>query len=124
MTSLIAACLLSIIPQDSGVIRDHFEVMEVSHFYDEKGDLVFDQLLFWDPEEIQAWKLIKAPSHMPYRDWVNGGYKAIFADGDNIRVITSRSRNETWEQYDRELERREFLPKEKRRDLGQPKKIK
>lgn len=122
MTSLIAACLFSIIPQDSGVIRDSVDTIEVSHFFNENCDLVFDQVLFWQSDNVRGWRLIKTESCRPYRDWATGGYRMTWVDGDHVRQVFAPHRTETWEQHDRELADREILPKEQRRELSIPKK--
>jgi hypothetical protein len=41
----------------------------------------------------------------------------MWQDGEQIRHIRSKSIRETWTQYDPELVEREFLPKEKRKEL-------
>lgn len=43
----LALLLLSIVPHDD-VARESFDLVEVNHFYDEHGKLVFDQVLFYD----------------------------------------------------------------------------
>lgn len=47
MLSTITILLLSIIPHDS-VAREEVDLMEINHFYDEYGRLVFDQVIFYD----------------------------------------------------------------------------
>jgi hypothetical protein len=66
---------------------------------------------------VRAWRLVKNPSQLPQRDWASGGYSATWQDGEQIRHIRSKSIRETWTQYDPELVEREFLPKEKRKEL-------
>jgi hypothetical protein len=61
--------------------------------------------------------LVKNPSQLPQRDWSGGGYSAMWQDGEQIRHIRSKSIRETWTQYDPELVEREYLPKEKRKEL-------
>ena len=41
----------------------------------------------------------------------------MWQDGEQIRHIHSKSIRETWTQYDPELVEREYLPKERRREL-------
>src|SRR5262249_6307682 len=66
---------------------------------------------------VRAWRLVKNPSQLPQRDWSGGGYSAMWQDGEQIRHIRSKSIRETWTQYDPELVEREYLPKEKRKEL-------
>ena len=114
--------LLSIVPFDD-VARESCDLTEINHFYDEYGRLVFDQIIFYDWSvsetrfNVRAWRLVKDPSQLPQRDWQAGGYAATWLDGEKIRYLRSQSIRETWLQHDPELLEREYLPKEKRREL-------
>ena len=113
---------LGIAPQQD-VVRESVDLIELNHFYDEHGRLVFDQVIFYDwfaPEaryNVRAWRLVKNPAQLPQRDWTGGGFSALWQDGEQIRHIYSKSIRETWTQYDPELVEREYLPKEKRKEL-------
>lgn len=123
-TTTICASLVAfgIAPQED-VARESVDLIELNHFYDEHGRLVFDQVIFydWSSSEsrynVRAWRLVKNPSQLPQRDWSGGGYSAMWQDGEQIRHIRSKSIRETWTQYDPELVEREYLPKEKRKEL-------
>ena len=151
-------------PLKDDVIRESVDLIELNHFYDEHGRLVFDQVIFYDWHEnsklipqfkpiideeglaawkklnmdvpfnvkeleqefgnrynVRAWRLVKHPSQLPQRDWETGVYQAMWQDGEQIRYICSKEIRETWTQYDPELLEREYLPKEKRRELFTPK---
>lgn len=116
---MIALLLLSIVPHDD-VIRESCDVLWLEHFYDEQGRLVFDQLIFldWTGEryDVRAWRLIKHPIQLPFRD-PSGRYAVLFQDGETTRRIEALSFRESWDQYDPELHEREKLPKEFRREL-------
>ena len=105
------------------VARETVDLMEVNHFYDEQGRLVFDQVIFydWSPDHsrymVRAWRLVKNPSQLPERDWRDGGYLAVWQDGEILRRVRAQSMRESWTQYDPELAEREYLPKEKRKEL-------
>ncbi|MBW8883626.1 MAG: hypothetical protein JF612_02375 [Planctomycetia bacterium] len=113
---------LGIAPQDD-VVRESVDLIELNHFYDEHGRLVFDQVIFYDwaageaRYNVRAWRLVKNPAQLPQRDWRLGGYSAMWQDGEQIRYIHSKSIRETWTQYDPELVEREYLPKERRKEL-------
>ena len=57
------------------VATDHVDLIEVNHFYDEKGRLVFDQIIFYDWSatrsryNIRDWRLLKTRAQLPRRDW-------------------------------------------------------
>lgn len=108
-------------PED--VVRERVDVAELSHFYDDQGRLVLDQVIFydWDPHherfQVRAWRLVKNGAPSIERDWGSGGWDTIWLDGEILRHIKAGSFRETWPQYDPELAEREYLPKEKRREL-------
>ncbi len=118
--AIVVVCGLS--PAED-VAREQVDLMEVNHFYDEQGRLVFDQVIFydWAPEHsrymVRAWRLVKKPAQLPERDWVGGGYQAVWQDGEVLRRVRAESMRESWTQYDPELIEREYLPKEHRREL-------
>ena len=122
MLKSLALLLLSVIPHDD-VARESVDLMELNHFYDEHGRLVFDQVIFYDWSnddaryQVRAWRLVKNPAQIPQRDWKNGGYFALWYDGEVLRYVRSKSDRETWTQYDPELVEREYLPKEQRKEL-------
>lgn len=105
------------------VARDKVDLIEHNHFYDEQGRLVFDQIIFydWSPADsrymVRAWRLVKNPAQVPERDWRGDGYLAIWQDGEILRSVRAASMRETWTQYDPELYEREFLAKERRKEL-------
>lgn len=106
------------------VARNGVDLVEINHFHDEQGRLVFDQVIFydWSPSQsrylVRAWRLLKSPAQVPQQDFQRGGYVAIWHDGDVLRKVQARQLRETWTQYDPELVGREFLPKEHRKELA------
>ena len=123
LTTLSALVVsLGISPREN-VAREAVDLIEVNHFYDEHGRLVFDQVIFYDWSQddarymVRAWRLVKNPAQLPQRDWKDGGYAAVWQDGDLMRHVRAKSFRETWTQYDPELVEREFLPKERRKEL-------
>jgi hypothetical protein len=120
--SVLTILLLTIIPPPEPV-RERVDVIEVNHFYDEQGRLVFDQLIFWDwceaqdRHEVIAWRMLKCPSQLPEFDWDRGGHVARWLDGEVFREVRAQSVRETWTQYDPELEELALLPRERRREL-------
>jgi hypothetical protein len=105
------------------VARESVDLIEVNHFYDEHGRLVFDQVIFYDWSAgdarymVRAWRLVKNPAQLPHRDWRDGGYAALWQDGEVLRHVRSHAIRESWTQYDPELVEREYLPKERRKEL-------
>ena len=105
------------------VVNDQVDLIEVNHFYDDQGRLVFDQVIFydWDPArgryDVRAWRLLKKPTQMPQRDVRGRKFFATWHDGEVLRHVEAEAMRESWTQYDPELVEREFLPKDKRREL-------
>jgi hypothetical protein len=101
---------------------DRVDLVELNHCFDEYGRPAIDQLIFYDwcttecRFQVRAWRLLKTPAQMPRPD-VSGGYMIRWQDGAVLRQIYAKQFRETWTQYDPELTEREFLPKDKRRDL-------
>jgi len=119
---LAAVCLN---PVDDTAVET-VDLVEVNHFYDDQGRLVFDQIIYydWDAEQsrynVRDWRLIKTPTQIPLRNWSRGGYVSEWHDfkqRDGLRRVRAKSARESWTQYDPELIERDFLPQEKRREL-------
>ncbi len=133
LIAALAITLLSIVPfEDEGrvIVEDRGEVIEVNHYYDDRGDLVFSQLILWDtytstkpgelPSFLQvvAWRMIKNPFTRPRR--IHDGYSASWMDGEVMRRVSAPVMHETWTQHDREVDARDEFPKARRRELTSP----
>ena len=118
----VLACLCGLPPRED-VASEQVDLVEVNHFYDDQGRHVFDQVIFYDwsaeagRHMVRAWRLVKNTTQLPQRDWKDGGYVAVWQDGEVLRHVHGRSMRETWTQYDPELIEREYLPKEQRKEL-------
>lgn len=119
---LLLLALAAILP-DGNTLRERCDLIELNHFYDDQARHVFDQLLFYDWSfddgryQLRAWRMVKSQSQLPRFDHEQRQWVCEWLDGDNWRRIEAEAVRETWTQYDPELTEREFLPKEKRRDL-------
>lgn len=118
---------------EPSTLREHVDLMEVNHHYDDSGRLVFDQLLFRDwhsgdgMHHLRAWRMIKpgsdsrqsiqSPPMLPRYSQAHGVWVVEWFDDGKHRRVTATAYRESWTQYDPELTEREFLPKEKRREL-------
>jgi hypothetical protein len=118
----LLACLCGLPPRED-VASEQVDLIEVNHFYDDQGRHVFDQVIFYDWDEnhsrhmVRAWRLVKNPSQLPQRNWKDDTYSALWYDNDALRKVQAKSMRESWTQYDPELVEREYLPKEKRKEL-------
>jgi len=122
---VIAVAAMGLLPREH-FVKENVDLIEVNHYHDEHGRLIFDQVIFydWSPidgrYQVRDWRLLKSPSQVPRRNWRSGGYQVIWNDertGDTLRQIDARSLRETWTNHDPEMRERAFLPQEKRRTL-------
>lgn len=124
--SVVVLCSSLGLNPTEDVVFDAVDLIEINHFHDDQGKLVFDQMIFYDWSEadsryqVRAWRMMKTPAQIPRRNWRDGGFTAVWHDTQNgavLRKVSAQSFRESWTQYDPELVEREFLAKEKRRDL-------
>ena len=105
------------------VVDEEVDLIELNHFYDEHGQHVLDQMLFYDwcgsdgRFHVQAWRLLKRSAQVPVYSWHDRCFIATWHDGGVLRVVRSLSFRETWTQHDPELRERAALPPKQRRDL-------
>jgi hypothetical protein len=124
---IITWCALAVSLQPSnGVVQDRVDLIEVNHYYDEHGEAVFDQVIFydWSPRQsrfhIRAWRLLKSPEQVPHRDWKRRDFVSLWYDGDQLREVRTPSVCETWTQHDPEQAERRQIPRAARRELSKP----
>lgn len=123
---LLPTVALATNPVNAEPLVERVDCIDRNHFYDDCGRLVFCQIIFkeWHPHEgthrVIAWRMQKDESLVPYRDWQRGGYSVLWLDGELLRLVSAATYDETWTQYDPELIDREWLPRERRRELLQP----
>lgn len=85
-----------------GRVSEHVDMIELNHYYDSAGRLVYDQVIAWEhsPEtgrfNVRAWRM--AETDYPIR--INGIVR--FAKSDVL--IHSRLYRESWTQHDPERE--------------------
>ena len=123
-TSALAVLLtaLSLNPVED-VAAERVDVIELNHFYDDRGRLVFDQIIFYDwsvhesSYQVRDWRLLKSPAQIPHRNWPEGTFIAVWHDSGVLRRVEAKQLHESWTQYDPELVNRTVLPKEQRRLL-------
>jgi hypothetical protein len=103
--------------------RDQVAVIEINHFHDEQGRMVFEQLIFYEWCEksgrfqVRAWRLLKSESQRPRYDFTTREYTTHWFDGDLLREVRAPNLVETWTQHDPEVTERNYLAKEKRKEL-------
>jgi hypothetical protein len=123
MYALLLVTTMALVPH-TPLVADRADVVEVNHYYDERGSAVFDQLIFWDwwdsesDYRVFAWRLLKSAAQEPLRDWQRGGYTVRWLDGNVLREVRSGSIRETWTQFDPEVQDRDILPPHRRRGLS------
>jgi hypothetical protein len=121
--ALVVIAVLGLSPPAAS-ITDSVEIIELNHYFDADGRLIFDQIIFWEwfdgagELHVVAWRLCKSPAQIPLRDWSRGGYAATWLDGERFRQVRALSFRETWTQFDPEVEDRQFIPPDHRRGLA------
>lgn len=129
MIELIIVLALMGIEHDPST-RDHVDLIELNHFYDDHGRLVFDQYIFYDWDDslcqfvIVDWRLKKSKNWTVLKYHSEKVYRLRFLDSGILRIVRSPSYRETWTQHDPELANREIVPKENRRLLTNPRQAK
>ena len=122
MKILILLALFSTIT-DENIQTQHIDVLELNHFYDENGRLVFDQYIFWEWDrftkrfQIKAWRLKKPNMPLDLKNKLIYVFEGNQRDKSKIKKIYFYSFRESWTQYDPELLEREFLSREGRKEL-------
>lgn len=115
------------------ILKERCDLIDVNNYYDEYSRHVFCQLLFYDwhsgdgRHHLRAWRMVKPgsadkqsiqqPAILPRYDHARRLWVSEWLDGDIWRRVEAVAFRESWTQYDPELTEREFLPKEKRREL-------
>lgn len=107
-------------------VFDSVDLIELNHFYDEQGRLVFDQIIYYDwchdrnRYQVRDWRLVQSDSQVPLRDWRDGGYVSEWDDFKQrhvTRIVRAKVFRVTWTTHDPELIEREFLSQENRVEL-------
>lgn len=102
------------------------DLIEINHLYDEQGQHLLDQLIFYEWSahrgryDVLAWRKLKSTTSTPQRSWQDGGYHLTWYDRGLMRHVRADAIRETWTQYDPEVLERQALPVERRRELRTP----
>lgn len=92
---------------------EYVDLIELNHFYDPKGGLVYDQVIFYEraPEtgrfQVRAWCLVEdreCLNRRPTKNLQTELYQVDWYDSDQrlLRKITSHLYRESWTQIDPE----------------------
>ena len=106
------------------IAHEQVDLIEVNHYYDQYGELVLDQIIFyeWSAQEsrfqVRDWRPLKSRNQLPRRDWRRRDWVAVWRDGHVLRKVRSPAIRETWTLYDPEVVDRDVFPKQCRRRLG------
>lgn len=94
--------------------HEHVDAIELNHFFDQRGHLVYDQVVFFERTpttgrfQVRAWCLVddrEALNRRPEKN-DNGLYECFMVDSNErlTRRIVSRVFRESWTQIDPERE--------------------
>lgn len=127
-----------------GVLRDQADLIELNHFYDGDGKLLFSQLIFWEFRQVMGhrelvvrdYRLarsngakthIEVKQHMPQwavaKNFDTNLFEVTWVDGTDVRKVSAVSYRETWTQSDPEVGNRGILCKDLRNELKSTKPV-
>jgi len=98
---------------------DNVDMIELNHFYDQRGCHVYDQVIFWrqDPAtkrfEVAAWTMADQTDKYPHKSSGNV-WESKWFDGKLYRVVRSRQMRESWTQVDPERANQRVVEVEER----------
>jgi hypothetical protein len=104
---------------------DHVDLVELNHYYDDQGRVVFRQLIFYEwcsasgRFNIRDFCLVRENSQLPVRDHRRGMFSTRWNDDGTHRHVTADLMRCTHTHFDPEVLEREYLDKNKRRELPQ-----
>ncbi len=115
-TSSFSVCLFlcaTISSKGNHSVDEFVDLIELNHFYDQRGRLVYDQVIFYEraPEtgrfQVRAWCLVEdreCLNRRPVKNYETQLYHVDWFDTDQrlLRKITSRLYRESWTQIDPE----------------------
>ena len=115
-TSSFTVCLFlcaTISSKGNQSVDEFVDLIELNHFYDQRGRLVYDQVIFYEraPEtgrfQVRAWCLVEdreGLNRRPVKNYETQLYHVDWFDTDQrlLRKITSRLYRESWTQIDPE----------------------
>ncbi|MCY2985944.1 MAG: hypothetical protein NTY15_20135 [Planctomycetota bacterium] len=116
-------------------VDEYVDLIELNHFFDQQGRLVYDQVVFYEraPEtgkfQVRAWCLVEDREYLnrrPVKNLETELYQVDWFDTDQrlLRKITSRLYRESWTQVDPERSNKKFHDERLRISLIQnPKKF-
>ena len=113
--------------------HEHVDAIELNHFHDQRGHLVYDQVIFWERTpvngrfQVRAWCLVDDRETMNRRPIQNdnGLYECFMvASSERLtRRIVSRVFRESWTQTDPEREDKKRHPESLRIELVKRKRV-
>ena len=113
--------------------HEHVDAIELNHFFDQRGHLVYDQVVFFERTpttgrfQVRAWCLVDDRETMNRRPLQNenGLYECFMVDSNErlTRRIVSRVFRESWTQVDPEREDKKRHPESLRIELVKRKRV-
>lgn len=104
------------------VTTDDVDLIELNHCYNDNGEKVFDQVIFWEwhkpscSHRIIAWRFAEGLHLIRH---TRRGYQALWFTGGRLRRVRAPCYRETWTQYDPEVHDRKQHAVARRRGLLQ-----
>ena len=100
------ALLLLVIGSKLGT-SEHVDMIELNHNYDNRGQHVFDQVIFWRVDaatrryQVRGWKICQSQNDYPTRN-ANGMAELRLGFDSSALKVRSRAFRESWSHRDPE----------------------
>ena len=124
MKKLITLLLLTIITKTNQT-QEHIDLIELNHKYDQKGNWIFDQIIYWEkhPHQtkyyVRTWHHAQKPEHYPQKHPTQQTWTNTWTDDKNhTHHHTTKNYQETWTQNDPERDNLKKLPQNQRLNLA------
>jgi hypothetical protein len=86
---------------------EHVDMIELNHYFDNRGQHVFDQVIFWRVDastrryQVRGWKICNSQNDYPTRN--ANGLASIWLGFDHAALkVRSKQFRESWTQVDPE----------------------
>jgi hypothetical protein len=119
--------LLLVLSVGASSCSEHVSLIELHHFYDAKGKLVFEQVIFWDRNvtsglpEVRAWRMVadnEQYNRRPVKSEATGLWCCEWFEFGRRYRIVAKQYKESWSQVDPEQLDRKRLPEDERKALN------
>ena len=129
MCCFILVAILSVPLRFETIVSEYVDCIELNHFFDDRGRLVYDQVIFYEQTpttgkfQVRAWCLVEDRellNRRPIKNEVTALYEVEYVDTNDRLAHRIRSRlfRESWSQSDPERDDKKKHPESLRIGLA------